>query len=500
MDIFSSLLLGFSVALTPTNLMFCLIGVALGQVVGVLPGIGPAAAISLLLPLTFGGSPIASTIMFAGIYYGAQYGGTITSVMLSIPGESSSVMTSIDGHQLARQGRSGAALGIAAIGSFIAGIFGTVGLALAAPALATGALAFGPPEYFALVVLGLTALAMVGGSLIKGLMMGAFGMCLATMGTDPQMGNARLNFGQLWLLDGVEFLVLAVALFGVGEVLSSAEHGLPPAKVEGTVKGAWPNYADWVASRWAIVRGSLLGFFVGVLPGAGATIASFMSYALEKKLSKHPERFGHGAIEGVAGPESANNASSAGAMVPMFALGIPGSNTTAIMLGALVMFGLRPGPQLFEQNPDLVWGIVASMFIGNAILLVLNMPLAGLSVLLLRVRYAVLYPVILAICIAGVYSQSNSIDDLFILVLFGVIGYFMKRYDYPAAPLVLGLVLEPLLENALRQSMTISQGDATIFISRPISGSLLLLTVVAVVWMSVNTWRRRVRHPKIGVK
>jgi putative tricarboxylic transport membrane protein len=279
-------------------------------------------------------------------------------------------------------------------------------------------------------------------------------------------------------------------------VLSSAEHGVPPAKIEGTFKSAWPTYADWIASRWAILRGSVLGFFIGVLPGAGATIASFLSYALEKRVSEHPEKFGHGAIEAVAGPESANNASSAGAMVPTFALGIPGSNTTATMLGALVMFGLRPGPQLFEQSPDLVWGIIASMFIGNAILLVLNIPLAGLSVLLLRARYSLLYPMILAICIAGVYSQSNSVDDLFLLVAFGVLGYFMGRYQYPAAPLVLGLVLEPLFENALRQSMTIAQGSASIFFVRPISATLLLLTAVAVVWMSVSSYlrARSLRH------
>jgi putative tricarboxylic transport membrane protein len=323
--------------------------------------------------------------------------------------------------------------------------------------------------------------------------MGVFGLALATIGTDPQVGNARFTFGQLWLLDGIQFLVLAVALFGVGEVLASAESGVPPAEVEGKLSSAWPTYADWVASRWAILRGTLVGFFVGVLPGAGATISSFMAYSLEKRVSKHPERFGHGAIEGVAGPESANNASSAGAMVPMFALGIPGSNTTAIMLGALVMFGLRPGPQLFETNPDLVWGIIASMFIGNLMLLVLNLPLAGLSVLLLRVRYTFLYPAILAICIAGIYSQSNSVDDLYFMVAFGLLGYFMKRYDYPAAPLVLGLVLEPLLENALRQSLTLSSGNPTIFVTRPISGLILLVTAVAILWPLLTLLRRRLR-------
>lgn len=480
MELLGHLASGFSTVLVPHYLLFCLLGVLLGQIVGALPGIGPSAGIAILLPLTFGSDPIASTIMFAGIYYGAQYGGTITSVLVSIPGESTTVMTALDGHQLARKGRAGATLGMAAIASFIAGTFGTIGLMAAAPALANAALAFGPPEYFALVVMGLTALSLVGGSLIKGLMMGVVGLLLATVGVDPQVGTMRFIFGQIWLLDGIQFLILAVAFFGIGEVLVSVEKGVPPPSSSMKIRNVFPTAADWVACRWAIARGTVIGFLIGVLPGAGATIASFIAYAVEKRVSKHPEKFGTGVMEAVASPEAANNSASAGAMVPMFALGIPGSNTTAVMLGALIMFGLRPGPQLFDQNPELVWGIIASMYIGNAILLILNLPLAGLFAILLRVPYSLLYPVILALCITGVYSHSNSIDDLWIMSVMGVLGYFMKKYDFPAAPLVLGLVLEPLLENALGQSMTLSHGSLDIFVTRPISGGLLAVTVIIV--------------------
>jgi putative tricarboxylic transport membrane protein len=369
---------------------------------------------------------------------------------------------------------------MAAIASFIAGTMGTIGLMAAAPILAKAAIAFGPPEYFAPVVMGLCALSLVGGSLIKGLMMGVAGLLLATIGVDPQIGTFRFIFGQIWLLDGIEFLILAVAFFGIGEVLMSAEKGVPTSSSSMKIRNVLPTMQDWVVSRWAIMRGTVIGFLIGILPGAGATIASFIAYAVEKKVSKHPEKFGTGVMEAVASPEAANNAASAGAMVPMFALGIPGSNTTAVMLGALIMFGLRPGPQLFEQHPDLVWGIIASMYIGNAMLLFLNLPLAGVFAVLLRVPYALLYPVILALCIAGVYSHNNSIDDLWIMCAMGVLGYFMKKYDFPAAPLVLGLVLAPLLENALGQSLTLSHGKLDIFFTRPISGSLLAVTAFIV--------------------
>ena len=324
-------------------------------------------------------------------------------------------------------------------------------------------------------------------------MMGVVGLLIATIGVDPQIGTMRYIFGQIWLLDGIQFLILAVAFFGIGEVLVSTEKGVPAPSSSMKIRNVFPTMADWIVCRWAIMRGTVIGFLIGILPGAGATIASFIAYAVEKRVSKHPEKFGTGVMEAVASPEAANNSASAGAMVPMFALGIPGSNTTAVMLGALIMFGLRPGSQLFEQHPDLVWGIIASMYIGNAMLLVLNLPLAGMFAILLRVPYAMLYPVILALCIAGVYSHSNSIDDLWIMCAMGVLGYFMKKYDFPAAPLVLGLVLEPLLENALGQSMTLSHGSLSIFVTRPISAGLLAVTAIIVLTPIVSRFVSRNR-------
>jgi putative tricarboxylic transport membrane protein len=478
MSAFNDLMMGFSAALTLKHLAMCFAGVLMGQMVGVLPGIGPAAAIALLLPLTFGTDPTAAIIMFAGIYYGSQYGGTLTSVLVSVPGESSTVMTTVDGYQMALQGRAGPALGIAALGSFIAGTLGTVGLMLLAPALANAALAFGPPEYFALVVLGLTALAAVGASVTKGLAAGVAGLLLGTIGIDPQNGIARFDFGQTWLLDGVEFIVLTVALFGVGEVVASCTLGA--VRPVADVKSALPTRADWRACRLPILRGTGIGFLIGVLPAAGATIASFMAYIVEKRVAKDPSRFGKGAIEGVAAPEAANNAAAAGAMVPMLSLGVPGSGTTAIILGALIMFGIRPGPELFAKNAELVWAVIASMYIGNAILLILNLPLAGLFARLLKIPYRWLYPPILALCIAGVYSQSNSLEDCGLLVGFGVLGWLMKRYDWSMAPMILGLVLGPLFESALRQSLTLSHGSSAIFVTRPISATLLAFAALAV--------------------
>ena len=477
MESVSLLMAGFAEALTPGRIAMCFLGVLLGQMVGVLPGIGPAAAIALLLPLTFGLDPASALILFAGIYYGSQYGGTLTSVLVSVPGESSTVMTSIDGHQMALQGRAGAALGIAAIGSFIAGTAGTIGLILLAPPLAGMALAFGPPEYFSLVVLGLVALAAVGSSVVKGLVAGVAGLALGTMGIDPQVGVARYDFGQVWLLDGIEFIVLTVALFGLGEVLSSCNDAgtRPVAKIEGVL----PTREDWRRSRMPILRGSLIGFVIGVLPATGATIASFVAYIVEKRLARDPSRFGRGAIEGVAGPEASNNAAAAGALVPMLSLGVPGSGTTAVILGALVMFGIRPGPEMFTTNASLVWALIASMLIGNLILLVMNLPLAGLFARLLRVPYSWLYPPIIALCIAGVYAQSNSVEDCWLLVGFGLLGWLMKRHDWPMAPMVLGLVLSPLFESAMRQSLTLSLGDPAIFVARPLSAGLLACALLA---------------------
>ncbi len=478
MELLAQLGQGFAAALTPAHLLMCLLGVVLGQVIGVLPGIGPSAAIALLLPLTYGASPTGAIIMFAGLYYGAQYGGTLTSVLINVPGESTSVMTTLDGYQMALQGRGGVALGIAAIGSFIAGVLGTIGLMLLAPPLAKVALAFGPPEYCMLVLLGLTALAAVGGSVLKGLATGVAGLLLGTIGIDPQIGAPRFHFEQSWLLDGVDFIILAVALFGVGEVLASCR--MASANPILNVGRVLPNRAEWRQAWAAILRGSGIGFLIGVLPGAGATIASFVGYIAEKKVAKDPSRFGKGAIEGVAAPESANNAASAGAMVPMFALGVPGSNTTAVMLAALIMFGLRPGPDMFTTNATLVWAVIASMFIGNLILLLMNLPLAGLFARLLQIRYSWIYPPILAICVTGALSRANNVGDAWLMLGFGVLGWLMKRYDWSAAPMILGLVLGPIFENSLRQSLTLSHGSSAIFVSRPIAAVLLALAVLAV--------------------
>jgi putative tricarboxylic transport membrane protein len=488
MELLAQLAGGFAAAATPTNLLMCLLGVVLGQVIGVLPGIGPSAAIALLLPLTYGASPTGAIIMFAGLYYGAQYGGTLTSVLINVPGESTSVMTTLDGYQMALQGRGGVALGIAALGSFIAGVIGTIGLMLLAPPLAAMALKFGPPEYCMLVLLGLTALAAVGGSVLKGLATGVAGLLLGTIGIDPQVGVPRFDFGQSWLLDGIDFIILAVALFGVGEVLASCRMGaVNPILHVGRVL---PNREEWAQAWRAILRGSGIGFLIGVLPGAGATIASFVGYIAEKKVAKDPSRFGKGAIEGVAGPESANNAASAGAMVPMFALGVPGSNTTAVMLAALIMFGLRPGPDMFTTNSALVWAVIASMFIGNFILLVMNLPLAGVFARLLRLRYSWIYPPILAICLTGVIARANNIEDAWLMLGLGVLGWAMKRYDWSAAPMILGLVLGPIFENALRQSLTMSHGSSAIFVTRPIAAVLLVLAVIAV---TVPLWGKLFR-------
>jgi putative tricarboxylic transport membrane protein len=479
MDAFFNLMQGFATAATPANLLMCFIGVLLGQIIGILPGIGPSAAIALLLPLTYGASPTGAIIMFAGLYYGAQYGGTLTSVLINVPGESTSVMTAIDGHQMALQGRGGVALGISAIGSFVAGTVGTLGLMLLAPPLALVALAFGPPEYFALVALGLTALAAVGGSVLKGLATGVAGLIIGSIGIDPQVGIPRFTFEQMWLFDGVDFIVMAVALFGLGEVLAttSSTAEVKPILHLGRVL---PNREEWRQARMAILRGTGVGFLIGILPAAGATIATFVAYIVEKKVAKDPSRLGKGAIEGVAGPEAANNSASAGAMVPMFSLGVPGSNTTAVMLGALIMFGLRPGPEMFTTNSGLVWAVIASMYIGNVILLVMNLPLAGVFARMLQIPYSWIYPPIMVICLTGVLAHANSVEDCWVMFAFGVLGWLMKRYDWPAAPMVLGLVLGPLFENTLRQSLTLSHGSGMIFLSRPISAVLIACAVLAI--------------------
>ncbi len=494
MDIFQNLLMGFHVALSPQNLLFCFVGVTFGTLIGVLPGIGPVTGVAILIPITYGLSATTAIITMAGVYYGAMYGGSTTSILINVPGESASVVTCLDGYQMARKGRAGPALGMAAFSSFIAGTFAVVLLTFLAPPLAKVALSFGPPEYFALTFMGLTLVTSLSGeSMLKGIMSGVFGLIVACVGVDAISGEERFTFGNIYLLDGMGFIGVAVGLFAVAEVLVNLEEPMEQVFVQTklSLRTLFPNLQDWKDSLGPIGRSSLLGFFIGVLPGAGATIASFMSYAMEKKLSKHPEKFGTGIIEGVAAPEGANNAAAGGAMVPLLTLGIPGSGTTAVLLGALLIHGLRPGPLLFQNNPEFVWGVIASMYIGNVMLLVLNLPLVGIWASMLRVPYRILMPLIITISAVGVFATDNNIFDMWVMFAFGIIGYLMRKLDFPAAPAVLGLVLGPLVERSLRQSLTISHGDLSIFFTRPISAVLticallsLFSPVVRAVWQS----------------
>ncbi len=482
MDAFNNLLLGFSVALSPINLFWCLAGVLLGTVVGVLPGLGPAATIAMLLPLTLKMDHTTAIIVLAGIFYGARYGGSTTSILLNIPGESSSVVTCLDGYQLARQGRAGAALGISAIASFIAGTVGILGLMLIAPPLARFALRFAPPEYFALMILGLAMVVFLAGeSMVKALLAMLVGLWIATIGTDLFTGESRFTFGQAKLLGGVDFIAATVGIFALAEVLVNLESrgGAELFKLAKGIRNLLPTLQDIKDCRFAFLNGSIIGFFVGALPGAGATVASFLSYGLEKAVSRHPEKFGTGVIEGVAAPEGANNADASGALVPLLTLGIPGGNTTAILLGGLILWGYKPGPLLIQEHPQLFWGLVASMYIGNVLLLILNLPLVPLFAQILRLPYYVLYPLILGISFVGVYSVNNSLFDVWVMGLFGLLGYLMRKLEFPAAALILGMVLGDSLERALRQSLMMSQGDIAILVTRPISG--VLLSVAALI-------------------
>ena len=475
MDILNGLMQGFSVALTPMNLAMCFLGCLLGTIVGVLPGLGPPATIAMLLPLTFKMDPTGAMIMLAGIYYGAKYGGSTTSILLNVPGESSSVVTCLDGYQMARQGRAGAALGISAIASFVAGTIGTVLLMLVAPPLAKLSLAFSSPEYFALMVLGLAMVVLLAGdSLTKALLAMTFGLWIAGMGTDLFTATSRFTFGQTELLGGIDFVIVAIGIFAVGEVMANMEPEKPldMLPVPKGLKNLFPTLQDLKDCRFAFMNGSIIGFFIGVLPGAGATISSFLSYGLEKAVSKHPEKFGTGVIEGVAAPEGANNADTAGAFVPLLTLGIPGSGTTAILLAALVLWGFKPGPMFIEDSPAMFWGLVASMYIGNVVLLILNLPLVTVFAQLLRMPGYVMYPLILGVSMVGIYTINSSVFQLCLLAVFGLVGYAMRKLDFPTAPLVLGLVLGDSMEKALRQSLMMSQGDLSILF-RPIPAVLL---------------------------
>ena len=442
---------------------------------GVLPGLGPPATIAMLLPLTFKMDPTGAMIMLAGIYYGAKYGGSTTSILLNVPGESSSVLTCLDGYQMARQGRAGAALGISAIASFVAGTIGTVLLMLVAPPLAKLSLAFSSPEYFALMVLGLAMVVLLAGdSLTKALLAMTLGLWIAGMGTDLFTATSRFTFGQTELLGGIDFVIVAIGIFAVGEVMANMEPEKPldMLPVPKGLKNLFPTLQDLKDCRFAFMNGSIIGFFIGILPGAGATISSFLSYGLEKAVSKHPEKFGTGVIEGVAAPEGANNADTAGAMVPLLTLGIPGSGTTAILLAALVLWGFKPGPMFIEDSPAMFWGLVASMYIGNVVLLILNLPLVAVFAQLLRMPGYVMYPLILGVSMVGIYTINSSIFQLCLLAVFGLVGYAMRKLDFPTAPLVLGLVLGDSMEKALRQSLMMSQGDLSILL-RPIPAVLL---------------------------
>ncbi|MFZ5823505.1 MAG: tripartite tricarboxylate transporter permease [Bacillota bacterium] len=489
-----AILQGFAVALEPMNLLYMLIGVVLGTLIGVLPGIGPSTGVALLIPLAYGMEPVSALIMMAGVYYGAMYGGSTTSILINAPGEAASVITSLDGYQMARNGRPGAALAISAIGSFIAGTIGIVLLTMLSETIAEQAVKFGPPEYFSLMIFALVAVASLsGGSLVKALISLAAGIAVATVGIELQSGIDRFTFGITPLEDGVDFLVVVVGLFAVGEALSGLEEIALGLRDRIQLKGpVWLTMAEWKRSIGPILRGSGIGFLSGVLPGAGATVASILSYTTEKRLSKEPEKFGKGAIEGVAGPESANNGAAMGAMVPMLTLGIPGSNTTAVMLGALMMFGLQPGPLLFKNQPDLVWGLINSMYLGNVILVILNIPMVRFFVKLVDIPAQVLLPLVIGFSFIGVYSINGSAIDLYMLAGFGLLGYLMRKLDFPTAPLVMAVVLGNMMEETMRQSLAISQWNPAIFVTRPASLIFLLMAVgFAAAPSLIARWRQR---------
>jgi putative tricarboxylic transport membrane protein len=472
---------GFTVVLEPTNLLYCLIGVLIGMLVGVLPGLGPAATIAILLPITIGIEPVTAIIMLAGIFYGAQYGGTITSVLLKLPGEASSVVTVFDGHALARQGKAGTALGIAAIGSFIGGTVSIIALTFLAPVVAGFALDFGPPEYTALALLGILLVSTVSsGNRLKAIIAAVIGLLLATVGRDAFTGGERFTFGDLNLADGLDFVPIAMGLCGLGEILYNLEERHTTVSAPAKVANVWPSRKDLRQSSGAIGRGSVLGFVLGILPGGGATLASLAAYAMEKKRSKTPERFGRGAVEGVAAPETANNAAATSSFIPLLTLGIPANGTMAVILGALLLQGVPVGPQLVTQEPELFWGVVNSMYIGNILLLIMSIPLVGMFVKILKIRPAILAPITVLITLVGVYTVNNSVFDIVLVIVFGVLGYLMKKLGFDPGPLVLAFVLGTLLEDSLRRSLLIFDGDPTNFFTRPISGTLLAIFVLVV--------------------
>ncbi|MBI5605702.1 MAG: tripartite tricarboxylate transporter permease [Deltaproteobacteria bacterium] len=481
MDIVHNILYGFSIVLQPGSLLFCFLGVLIGTLIGVLPGIGPSATVAILLPVSIGMSAADAMILLAGIYYGSMYGGSTTSILVNIPGESASVVTCIDGYQMARQGRAGVALGMSAFGSFIGGTIGVLGLMLLAPPLAEFALQFGPPEYFAMILCGFSILIYIGsGSRLKALLIIFLGLFLGQIGNDLVTGESRFTFGNLTLMDGVPLVPMVMGLFGIAEVLTNLESTFERILFTTRVKNLLPNLADWKASLGPIGRGTILGFFLGLLPGGSATLSSFASYAVEKRISKHPEQFGKGAIEGVAGPETANNAATSSAFIPMLTLGIPANPVMALVLAALLCHGLQPGPLLLTKSPDVFWAIITSMYVGNVMLVVLNLPLIAIWVKLLKVPYAVLFPLILLFCLIGSYSTSSNYQEIMIMTIFGVIGYLMRKFEYDPVPLVFAFILTPLLERAFRQSLAMSNGGFLIFLRPPIALVLMITAFILI--------------------
>src|SRR6516162_10222329 len=491
-ELLANLALGFSVAAHPYNIGFCLLGALVGTLVGVLPGIGTVAAIAMLLPITFGLPPVGALIMLAGIYYGAQYGGSTTSILINIPGEASSVITTLDGFQMAKQGRAGPALAIAAIGSFFAGCVSTVLVAALGAPLTSIALLFGPAEYFSLMVLGLCfAVVLARGSILKALAMVMMGLLMSMVGSDSETGQSRMAFDIPELSDGIGFVVVAMGVFGFAEIMRNLEQTESRDVIKAKLTGLMPTWPDLKAAAGAIGRGTVLGAILGILPGGGAVIAAFAAYTFEKKMSKDPSRFGRGAIEGVAAPESANNAAAQTSFIPLLTLGIPPNAVMALMVGAMTIHGIVPGPQVMTKQPELFWGMIASMWIGNLMLVVINLPLVGVWVSLLRVPYRLLFPSIIVFCCIGIYSINNSPTDVSIAAIFGVIGYWLVKHDFEPAPLLLGFVLGPLMEENLRRAMLIARGDVTVFFTRPISAVLLSTAIILLILAGLPKIRRR---------
>jgi len=500
MEIFEGLLGGFALALTAHNLLFVFLGSLIGTAVGVLPGLGPAATISLLIPIAYTiGSPATSIMFLAGVFYGAMYGGSTTSILLRLPGEAASVVTCIDGYEMAKKGRAGSALAISAVGSFVAGTIGVLGLTFLAPLLSDLALRFGPPEFFTLMLMGLLlAIFLTGENPLKGAIMLFVGVLLANVGIDPITGVARFTFGIIHLRDGFDFVVLAMGLFGLSEIFLTLEKQFSTEFITKKIGKMLPTKKEWIDSSWAIVRGSLIGFFIGIIPGGGAVIASLTSYAVEKKFSKNPEEFGKGAIAGVAGPESANNGAASSSFIPLLTLGIPGNAAIAIIFAALMVQGVTPGPLLIVDHPDVFWGVIASMYIGGVMLLILNLPLVGLWIQLLKVPFYILGPAILMITAVGCYSLRNSVYDLYLLLIFGVMGYVLRKLNFETGPLLMAFILAPLMENALRQSLLISSGNIAIFFTRPISGILILVFVVVILSRVLKSFKNFKKGSKVG--